>query len=104
MLSLAGMAVGAKLPQVTAQVGDLLFDDELVPGIDGHLPVVAHADLGVRRHRAAVGIGQGDLALARAFQLRGDWRRTRPGAFAKWRSSRPSAWWVQIPTAEGLPS
>src|SRR5215469_3228410 len=36
-------------------VGDLLLDDQLVLGIDGDLHVVAHRNMGMRRHCSAVG-------------------------------------------------
>jgi hypothetical protein len=40
-----------------------------VLGVDGDLDVVADSDLGVRRHGAAVGIGQRYLVFARALEL-----------------------------------
>ena len=51
-------------------VGDLLLDDQLVLGIDRDLHVVAHGNTRVRRHRPAVGVGERDLVLAGALQLR----------------------------------
>jgi hypothetical protein len=51
-------------------VGDLLLDDQLVLGIDGDVHVVAHRNMRMRRHRAAVGVGERDLALPRLVQLR----------------------------------
>ena len=50
-------------------VGHFLFDDQLVLGVDRDLNVVADSDARVRRHGAAVGIGQGYLVFARAFEL-----------------------------------
>ena len=51
-------------------IGDLLLDDQLVLRVDGDLHVVADRNMGMRRHRAAVGIGERDLALAGPIQLR----------------------------------
>jgi hypothetical protein len=48
----------ASLAHVDDLVGDLLLDDQLVLHIDRDLSVVAHGNSCVRRHRAAVGIGQ----------------------------------------------
>jgi hypothetical protein len=45
-----------------------LFHDHLVLGVDGDLDVVADADLRMRRHGAAVGIGERRLAFAALFQ------------------------------------
>lgn len=56
---------GRKLTQVAAQVSDLLFDDELVLGIYGHLRVVADAHLGVGGHGAAVWVGERHLGSRR---------------------------------------
>jgi hypothetical protein len=50
-------------------VGDLLLDDQLVLGIDRDLNVIAHANTGVRRHRPAVGVGEGDLLLSGLIQM-----------------------------------
>jgi hypothetical protein len=60
----------ASLAHVDDLVGDLLLDDQLVLGINGHLHVVAHGNMGGRRHRPAVGISERDLVLAGAIQLR----------------------------------
>ena len=49
--------------QIAARVGDILFDDELVPVIDRDLRIVAHADLGAGRHPAYVGIGKRQLTF-----------------------------------------
>ncbi len=49
-------------------VGHGLFDDHLVLRVDGDLDIVADADLRVRRHGAAVGIGERYLAFAALFQ------------------------------------
>ena len=51
-------------------VRDLLLDDQLVLGVDRDLHVVAHRNMGMRRHRSAVGVGERDLALPRLVQLR----------------------------------
>ena len=63
--------LGGRLQQ--AHVDDLvrhfLFDDQLVLRVDRELNVVADSDAGVRRHGAAVGIGQRYLVLARAFEV-----------------------------------
>src|SRR5471030_3349072 len=56
-------------PHVDDLVGHFLVDDQLVLGVDGDLDVVADSDLGVRRHGAAVGIGQRYLVFARALEL-----------------------------------
>jgi hypothetical protein len=47
----------------------MLLDDELVLGIDRHLRIVADGRLAMRHHRARVGIGKRDLALAAGLQL-----------------------------------
>ena len=63
--------LGGRLQQ--AHVDDLvrhfLFDDQLVLRINRDLNVVADGDAGVRRHGAAVGIGEGYLVFARAFEV-----------------------------------
>jgi len=59
----------ASLAHVEDLVADLLLHDQFVLGIDRDLHVVAHRNTRVRRHRAAVGIGQRDLVLAGAVQL-----------------------------------
>src|SRR6266851_6606130 len=51
-------------------VRDLLLDDQLVLYIDGDLHIVAHRNMGMRRHRSAVGVGERDLALPRLVQFR----------------------------------
>ena len=51
-------------------VGHRLLDDQLVLRVDGDLDVVANADLGMRGHGAAVGIGQRDLSLVGPLKLR----------------------------------
>ncbi len=56
-------------PHVDDLVGHFLLDDQLVLGVDRDLDVVADGDLRVRRHGAAVGIGQRYLVFARAFEL-----------------------------------
>ena len=50
-------------------VGHRLLDNQLVLGVDRHLHVVADADLRMRGHCAAVGIGQRYLVLAGSFEL-----------------------------------
>jgi hypothetical protein len=50
-------------------VGHRLLDDQLVLGVDRDLNVAANADLGMRGHGAAVGIGQRDLVLAGSLEL-----------------------------------
>jgi len=45
-------------PHVDDLVGHFLIDDQLVLGVDGDLGIVADGDARVRRHGAAVGIGQ----------------------------------------------
>ena len=51
-------------------VGHRLLDDHLVLRVDRDLNVVADADLRMRGHGAAVGIGQRDLVLAGPLELR----------------------------------
>ena len=51
-------------------IGHLLLDDHLVLRVDRDLHVVADGDPRMRRHRAAVGIGQRDLVLAGPVKLR----------------------------------
>ena len=51
-------------------VGDLLFDDQLVFGIDRHLRIVTDGDTGMRCHRTAVGVSERDLTLAGAVKFR----------------------------------
>ena len=50
-------------------VGHRLLDDHLVLGVDRDLGVVAHCYLRMRRHGAAVGIGQRDLVRAGPVKL-----------------------------------
>jgi hypothetical protein len=45
----------------SGSVTDLLFDDQLVLGIDRDVNVIAHGNKGVRRHRPTVGVAEGDL-------------------------------------------
>src|SRR5262245_2019789 len=56
---------------VRAAVRDLMRDDQMVLGIDGYLHVVTDhsGPAPTRRHRAAVGIGQGDLLIGRDKHL-----------------------------------
>ena len=54
---------------VGGSVGDVLFDDQLVLRIDRHLRVVADRGLLARDHRARIGVGQRNLALAAGGQL-----------------------------------
>ena len=56
---------------VAADVGDLVRDDQMVLGIDGHLNIVADdtGALAAGRHRTGIGIGQGDLFVGRGFDL-----------------------------------
>ena len=60
-----------QLRPVGADVGDLVRDDQMVLGIDGHLDIVADdaGALAAGRHRPGVGIGQGDLVVGRCFDL-----------------------------------
>ena len=68
--NLAGRFCGLRQkPHVDDLVGHRLLDDQLVLGVDGDLDVVADADLGMRGHGAAVGIGQRDLVLAGSLEL-----------------------------------
>jgi hypothetical protein len=65
--------------QIAARVCHILLDDQLVPGIDRDLCVIAHADLGLGRHAARIGIGERHLAFALA---------TRSASIALCRSRR----------------
>src|ERR1700678_2579337 len=68
--NLAGRFCGLRQkPHVDDLVGHRLFDDQLVLRVDGDLDVIADADLGVRSHGAAVGIGQRYLVLAGSVEL-----------------------------------
>ena len=60
-----------QLGPVAADIGDLVRDDQMVLGIDGDLHVVADdaGALAAGRHRAGVGIGQGDLLVGRGLDL-----------------------------------
>ena len=49
-------------------IGHVLIDDHLVLRVDGDLGIVADGDLRMRRHGAAVGIGERHLAFAALFQ------------------------------------
>jgi hypothetical protein len=59
------------LRPVAANIGDLVRDDQMVLGIDGHLDIVADdaGALAAGRHRPGVGIGQGDLSVRRSLDL-----------------------------------
>src|SRR5580693_702965 len=65
---------GSTQTHVDDLIGHLLIDDHLVLRVDGDLGIVADGDLGMRRHGAAVGIGERHLAFAALFQ-RGKMRR-----------------------------
>ena len=60
-----------QLRPVAADIGDLVRDDQMVLGIDGHLNIVADdaGALAAGRHRPGVGIGQGNLFVGRGFDL-----------------------------------
>ena len=60
-----------QLRPIAADVGDLVRDDQMVLGIDGHLDIVADdtGALAAGRHRPGLGIGQGDLFVRCGLDL-----------------------------------
>ena len=51
------------------RIRDLMIDDELVLGVDGHLDVIAHISdpAAAHGHGTGVGVGEGDLGLVALF-------------------------------------
>ena len=79
-------------------VGHRLLDDHLVLRVDRDLRVVAHADLRMRGHGAAVGIGQRDLVLAGPVKL-GQHRRVTAALLRK-ASIFSARFFVRAPPAD----
>src|ERR1700729_4282276 len=64
-------AHGGQLRPIAADIGHVMGDDQMVLGIDGDLHIVADntSALTAGRHRAGIGIGQGDLFVGRGLNL-----------------------------------
>ena len=64
-------AHGGQLRPIAADIGHVMGDDQMVLGIDGDLHIVADnaSALAAGRHRAGIGIGQGDLFVGRGLDL-----------------------------------
>jgi hypothetical protein len=59
------------LRPIAADIGHVMRDDQMVLGIDGDLHIVTDnvSALTAGRHRAGIGIGQGDLFVGRGLNL-----------------------------------